>query len=445
MARLHLGWAALVLFAGCSFDTKGLSFAGGGDDGGVNDIDASAQMFDANPDDPDGAPPVDADTTPDSSPPIDADTTPDADVPDPIGEDVAHVPPAAELSDIGTLTLVDGDMLDTTDLELNGGALPAGVTFDTSPQEAGDAPEIAVLHVRRLIVANNATVNVRGDRPLVVIASREITVDGVLDASAAGGRPGAGGSLAQAGAGAGGDGEHAPNSFRESGGGGAGFGTAGARGGHAICMPNCTNAEGGEAGDSYGAPALPNLVGGSGGGQGGVDGQCTPGAGGAGGGAVQLYSGISIDIGANGGIHVGGGGGSGGMSCSNSSAGGGAGSGGAIFLQAPDVTHQGTLAANGGAGGGAGSGSGGDGDPGDDGVLGVTAAMGGGGGGSTGQAGGNGGTGALAPLQGVDDPGNGGNGGGGGAAVGRIAIIVNTSGTLLNLGITSPAADEDTY
>jgi len=446
VSRSAVGVLALaVLLVGCQFNEGGIAST---DDGGLTPdaavadgaAVADAQVTDARVTDAsdvdapsiDAAPPVPDAAVPDAA-------VPDANVPDagpgPIVEDVVHLPVGAEFSDHGNLVLGTG-IINTTNLTIGGAAPPADVTFDTVAQDPS-GPELAVLHVETLTISGGATVTVRGARPLVIVASGTIVIAGTLDSGAERDIPGAGGSGAGAGMGAGSDGEHR-GSFSDSGGGGAGYGTAGAAGGLATCGAACTDAPGGVAGPLYGMAALPELRGGSGGGA-AVD--CVSDAAGAGGGAVQLYSGVSITI--DGGINAGGGGGGRGLACGgNWGAAAGGGSGGAIFLQAPSITNNGLLISHGGGGGGS-AGDSNAGSPGDDGTLTTSTPQGGaGGGGSFSRAGGNGGA-AAAPQAG-GNAGNSGNGGGGGAAVGRIRVITS-SGTYVDTGSVSPPASVGTY
>ncbi len=433
---------AVALGAGCSFDSSGFDWPS---DGAVS-IDAAhfdAQVpIDAGPD----ADVTQPDARPDATPAIDARPAdaaqPDADVPDPIEEDVIHVPDGGEFSTLGELVLDSDVTIDTTALTIGGSAPPADVVFDNWAQSGG-GPDLAVLHVRSLTIESGIRVTVIGGRPLVILASRAVQIAGTLDASADHTAPGAGGAPPGSGPGAGGDGTHqAP--YYDGGGGGAGFGTDGAAGGASVCNPSCTDGEAGAAGTPYGTPELPRLGGGSGGGSGAAS-DCSATVGGGGGGAIQIYSATSITITGN--VAAGGGGGSGGISigCANATAGGGGGSGGAIFLQAPTVSHSGILAANGGGGGGGASGaSASDGGDGDNAGIGTTVASGGASGGSTGQDGGDGGALDTAPTEGGTST-NQGNGGGGGGAVGRIAVMIHSDSSFTPTGAISPAPFTGTY
>lgn len=305
-------------------------------------------------------------------------------------------------------------------------ALPEGDTLDVRPQ-LGSGPELAVLHVGSLDVASGAVVTIVGTRPLVIVAAGAASIAGTLDAGAHGVTPGAGGSPPAMGDGKGQPGQHEASQESDSGGGGAGFGTAGAAGG--LISGTCTVASGAE-GTAYGDANIAMLVGGSGGG-GSSGSQCTPDLGGAGGGALQITAPM-IAIDATGKVLAGGGGGRGGTDCgmSDVNSGPGGGSGGAIYLQATTIMNAGVIAANGGGGGGSSSTGSGSAMPGADGGSSTAQAAGG-----TGPRamGGKGGSADGAPTIGGNSS-CGTNAGGGGGAVGRIALVGMVSGA----GVTSP-------
>lgn len=362
-----------------------------------------------------------------------------------------HVPPAG--SAVGTADLVLDADVDTSALSIGGSTtLPAGVTFDVWPQLGSGGGELAVLHVRALSVPTSVTVRVTGSRALVVIAGGNITIDGQLAGNARGDEPGPGGAGPDAGIGKGNPGAHA-SSFRDSGGSGAGFATAGGTGGRVTgCMPTVGTVA---AGTTYGDAMLTTLLAGSGGGT-AYNGTCGNRPGGAGGGAIQLSSATQIAITLTGGINVGGGGGGGGRSPINTgcnmTAGSGGGSGGAIVLQAPLVNISGTLAANGGAGGSSAGDVEGDnnypsaqGEDGQDGALSDIAAAAGADVGVWSSAGGSGGANTAGPGDGLQNDDCDGNGGGGGGSVGRIVIAIPTSGAVMSTGTASPPHVPITY
>lgn len=244
--------------------------------------------------------------------------------------------------------------LDTDSGLIDSPALPAPtnfpeVTWSSVPQDAGSfdpahVRELGVLQVHDLIVPAGETLSITGERPLVIIASGTIRIEGILDAAADKTLPGSGG-FAGSGTITSGNPALGPGAatLATGAGGGGGYLTRG----------------GGQDGDtSMAGPAVAlstpmPLFGGSGG-YVNSTGNTTSGAGGAGGGAVYLLAQEAIIIGvaagdpAQSGIHVGGGGGD--PSGGSSSRGAGGGSGGTIVLDAPQVTVHGTLAANGGSG-----------------------------------------------------------------------------------------------
>jgi hypothetical protein len=359
----------------------------------------------------------------------------------PVLDDIVHVLATDETLGTGDWTLSTDATVHTSGAMFGWSVtLPPGVSFAAAPQDPS-GPSLAILHVRDLTITAGTDVRVLGGAPLVIIAD-QVTLAGVIDAGARLGTPGGGGN-ATGGTGAGANGAHR-GTYSDSGGGGASFGTLGARGGNAFCMQGCnpdSTVPGGAPGALYGTSLLDTLEGGSAGGRGTGPNSCTLGPVGAGGGAVQIYARTSITIVSGGGINTGGGGGAGGEQCNNnwSSAHGG-GSGGAIFLQSPIVTSAGVLAANGG-GGGAGAGQNSAGADGANGALGTSPAAGGPSNGPYSAAGGAGAAGATSATSGGDigDAGNGGGGGGGG---GRIVIRFRTAVTA---GTASPTATTAAY
>ena len=354
-----------------------------------------------------------------------------------------HVPAGGRAPGSGAVSLGNG-VIDTATLSIPGG-LPGGVTFDVWPQ-GGALPDLAVLHVSTFAVSGGATVRVLGSRPLVVVASGVISINGVLDAGARRATPGAGGNDAMTGSGAGGIGKHSGTYF-DSGAGGGGFGSVAAAGGGATCNTTCGSTITGGAAGTPNGDLVSALIGGSGGGNPATSASCGATTGGAGGGAVQLSSPTSIAIGSGGGVLAGGGGGDGGVNCNGGTwgAGGGGGSGGGIVLQAPVIMNQGVLAANGGGGGGGagtndgnGSGPGIHGQPGSDGGGSTAVAVAGGDVGTWSSSGGNGAALTGAAQVGVTNTDSDGNGGGGGGAVGRILFAVTT----VSMGTCSPAPQQ---
>lgn len=463
--------AALVLGPGCSaLVAPDPSRLGGGADAGPG-VDAGSGGVDASTDD---------------TGPIGVDAGPgdvDAGLPRDAGTDAR--PGCVPGCVAGTLTTCVGSaaMVQTCDLGCApGGALrcgemvPSNVTaallragtrdlsvdasgaaFDTStcaavsvdsmvvPQSGG--PELCVLVVHNVRV--EGILSITGRRPLAIIASGDVQIDGVIDVSAELARPGPGGGnggtpSARTGSGAapGAGGEHV-GTYADGGGGGGGYCGVGGDGGSGSTVPF---ARGGVGGIRIDPRELSPLVGGSGGGVGpggepATGGRGNSGLGGGGGGAVQISSPVRIRI--FGSIVAGGGGGIGGRNndlYTNWGAGGGGGSGGAVLLEAPEIEIGGRLVATGGAGASSG-GSGFLGINGEDG-LGLTPASGGPASPSASEnysaAGGDsGGGGVVDGLDGESNAFNGSNGGGGGGGAG--CLVLRTPGGVDPGGARSPS------
>jgi len=215
-----------------------------------------------------------------------------------------------------------------------------------------------------VIAATNVTVIggmiATGTRPLVVVATDSITVNGgakidVSSVTGTGARRGAGSNFEQCSRS-----DKGRNDTGGAGGGGGGsFGTVGGKGGTGDLNnsdPPGTPATGGNPGAAASSVAV--LRGGCSGGAGGEGDNSPGGAAGDGGGAVYLIAGNRITI--NGDIFASGGGGRvTGTPGGRQEGGGGGGSGGMIVLDAPTLQVQGRVAANGGAGGGGGGNVGG--------------------------------------------------------------------------------------
>lgn len=331
--------------------------------------------------------------------------------------------------DLSAADLVDPTIIDTSKLQLAfGGPLaapPAGVDFK-------DVAGVAVLRVGAW--SQSAIVKVQGSRPLVVLASKAVSIAARVDAAADQATPGPGGDAQGKGAGFGTSGAH--GEYCDPGGGGGGFGAPGGAAG----APPCGSATAGIGGLPYGA-SLFDFAGGSGGGKG--SGSCG-GAGGAGGGAIQISSLARIDVVGGGAISAGGGGGGGG--CKNpGNGGGGGGSGGGVFLEAIAIAIDGALAANGGAGGEGGYNdlfNGRDGQPGTNALVDVMPAPGGGAQ-SSDRPGGEGGARAT-PAGQLPAKANVDNTGGGGGAVGRIWLRTRGAPASTPSGRISPPPAFDT-
>src|SRR5579871_3394496 len=133
------------------------------------------------------------------------------------------------LAATGDLTV--SKTIDTGAHKIDGAAPANGVTFGDAMEPGNLA--VSILAVHDLTIANGATVKVSGPRPLVIVASGAITVDGILDGSARKGAAGPGGQGmggVMMAAGTGGDGAH-NGQYDDSGGGGGGFGATGGKGG----------------------------------------------------------------------------------------------------------------------------------------------------------------------------------------------------------------------
>jgi hypothetical protein len=316
--------------------------------------------------------------------------------------------PASDLRIEGSGRLV----YDTTTGAFDGAGPDDPVTFM-------DEEGVRIITVEDFSLDSDVTLRVRGEHPLMIVASGEITVKGTIDASSAWDpvkrdydrgpgalsecptAPALEGSACDEGGG---------------GGGGGGFGGAGGAGGTGGVLRACGDVEGAPGGDGGAEVPVPTKIragcDGAHGGEG--NGDEWYGDGGAGGGAVHLVAGKGIKV--EGTIHAGGAGGA--PAQDRRSGGGGGGSGGYIGLEAPLIVIDAyaILAANGGGGGG-GTEDPGQADAGKNGLPGADAAAGG-----RGHLGGSGGPGSkdgrLAGLPGgAGDRGGGGGGGGAGYIV----------------------------
>lgn len=275
---------------------------------------------------------------------------------------------------------------------------------------AANQPDSCIVVGQKLTVT---TVIAHGNRPLVLLASDAVILNGLDVASKHGRNPGAGSQPCTVGG-------ALPTSTANGGGGGAGgsFVTLGGSGGQG---DNGTNADGGTP-----VPlVVPGVL------RGGCHGQVGAAAGsqagggeaGSGGGAVFIVAGNKITI--SGSVNASGGGASG--SPANKGGGGGAGAGGMIVMFAPAITALGaTIFANGGGGGAGSPGT----NVGDTGAAATdpTAIMAQGAGGTAGA--GTGGAGSVSSSQpGNGTGGSGGHGGGGGGgSTGFIAANVTLAG-----------------
>ena len=209
------------------------------------------------------------------------------------------------------------------------------VTDDVA--QIGGGPNVMVVRLRGLSITGGYTLQLTGDKPIIILVAGDVVVDGggLIDAGARAGVPGPGGSSPACADKATGLGEVA--TVDGWGGGGGGFGTAGGQGGY-----NVVN--GGLA-----SGTLTPLRGGCAGGTGNT----TPGMGqlaGAGGGAVELSASGTIAIGATSAANIAA---SGGGAPAFTGGGNGGGAGGAVLLVSPVAATFGAgsaLRANGGSG-----------------------------------------------------------------------------------------------
>lgn len=353
-------------------------------------------------DDAGGSPGGPPDAAPDAFLALDA-PGPDAMVPSPTGFVPLHVKPAS-LRFLAPDVVMNGGSIDTDALTLNGNTSPYFIRQDS----------YAILFAGVFAVQSSTAIH--GGSPLIIVASGQVNINAPLDASAHADVPGPGASTTGTGHVGVSAFDPGPAMIRlSSGGGGGSHGSPGGVGG----SPSSTVVPGGSSGATYGASPQDPLVGGS---PGGIGGFATSGSGGGGGGALQISSGVSINVFSTR-ISVGGGGGVGGHGGLNGGAGGGA--GGEILLEAPTISFQnsGALSLNALGGGGGAGGSQGSSVPGGDGVD----ANDGGAGGPAGVPhSGAGGAGATMLSDTLVDAqsgsGDGADGGGGGGGAGRIFL-----------------------
>jgi hypothetical protein len=300
-------------------------------------------------------------------------------------------------NNLGNLIIAADEVFDT-----DTGTLQGGVVGEAYPPGVGT---YWLVYLTTLQVESGHRLQVHGVKPLIIVATDFVTIDGLVEVELPSSvqTPGC---TSTAGSGM---------SLNAAGGGGGSFGTTGGAGGASGTSIGAP----GTPGAQYGLSTLVPLVTGCSGGSGGVASTNIGGAGGRGGGAIEISAMTSISIGANAYIQAWGIGGGPGvavpcMTCFPG--GGGGGSGGAILLEAPTITVDGDVCADGG-GGGEGAGTGPQG-----GTRGDCTTAGGSAGGHASSDGGDGGNGdPKFPITGGTGMGNGGGGGGGGGQ-GRIHI-----------------------
>lgn len=280
---------------------------------------------------------------------------------------------------------------------------------------------VCVVAATELTIAPGITVRALGSRPLVLVGTSTVTMDGTIGASSLRTQPaGAGSSTSPCAVALPADADTGGG----AGGAGGSFGGTGGSGGTGDTN-NSGLPEGARPGQGAASPSAPVVVrGGCSGGAGGT-GVGPGGVGGRGGGAIYMIAGTSITV--TGRVYAVG---EGGRFGNNLGGGGGAGSGGLLGFDAPTVTISGAVIANGGGGGeGAGIGAGTNGVAGGDGTSNGARAPGG----VSGTAGGNGGDssgGGSSDAIGGQGVFEGGGGGGGGAGYiyvkGTMTPAVNT-------------------
>ncbi|MEM9489384.1 MAG: hypothetical protein AAGC55_09580 [Myxococcota bacterium] len=350
------------------------------------------------------------------------------------GCEVTSPGPAIEIADV---QIIDTDTLPPV---LNGTELHAARFVQP------DGDELLIVAVTDLDITAQGVLEVTGSRPLVIVASGEIAIQGVLYAGAQDAQSGPGGdsqACQSRGAGSPGQTQTADGDMTAgTGGGGGGFGSSGGSGAQ---VP-----DGGEVmpgGLDSGDDRLSPLRGGCSGGAGGQYNGAGDGAGGGAGGAVHLIAGDRLIVDDGGVVTAPGGGGQG--ASGTQGGGGGGGSGGAIVLEASELDIRGAITANGG-GGGEGRRGGSSSNAGDDGSDDSADSAPGGADGAN--SGGDGGAGSAGDEMARDgQPGindtrllsrRGGGGGGGGGGVGRIRIIAH-DGELSRAAATISPAPRD--
>jgi hypothetical protein len=300
---------------------------------------------------------------------------------------------------------ISGDTSLKTD---DGTTMPANPAIACAPMMPGSTPAVCALFATSIKIDLDVTLSSFGGKPLVLLATDSIDIEGTLDvASHLGGSAGAGSPHAACSAGT--------NPKTAGGGQGGSYGTVGGSGGDADGAPS----SGGVAGTTL---AIDMLAGGCPGANGDAGG-----TGGAGGGATFLATPMLV-VGDGGAIDASGASGAGAPSGKHGGGGGGAGGLVAISVGTLYLVGNAQIFANGGHGGGGSSqataGSDGS-DP--------TNAASGGGSGSGADTGGSGGAGAdrnpaaagMAATGGND--GGGGGGGGAGALYIRPTVLTNTT------------------
>lgn len=278
-----------------------------------------------------------------------------------------------------------------------------------------DTTPLMVFAGRNVTIDLGTEVQLRGDRPAVLLALGTMTIAGRITAQDSiaqyagqgGGFSDPSGAGPQQGLGPGGG-----YAVSGAGAGGGSYCGLGGKGGDETGTPTT----GASPGAAYGSANLVPLRGGS---SGGLQGNHS----GAGGGAIHLAASGRVNVTADAVINMGGLGGG--------WFGNGGGSGGAVLIEGDTVSVAGKIAANGGGGGGGSTAGGGDGAN----ATGDAVAALGGAGGASGSAGGIGSSGDQ--INGAAAAGVSGQPGGGGGGAGWIRVNTR-SGTPDSVGLLSP-------
>jgi hypothetical protein len=330
------------------------------DEGGVVEMDAAHDADMHKPDVDEMEPDAELDSGLDASDPL-LDATieagADADAAEPTWP---YVPSNVDVED-GVLSALDREdiALDcATTAIINSSDPPSASGFCAAVPELvvieqqNGGGDVLVVVMSSLSIEATSTLKLVGSRPIVLLVEGDVSVAGLIDASADGAVSGPGGNLSCAGS-TGTTGNDAPTTnngaYGASGGGGGGFGSAGTASGPS----GSTSAVAGGAVSGDGT--LVPLRGGCSGGRGGFGDGPAPMPmmhphGGGGGGALQLSVAGAFEL--TGVINAGGGGGAAGRNIQGG--GGGGGSGGAVLIEAEMllIDDAAVIAVNGGAGGG---------------------------------------------------------------------------------------------
>ncbi len=294
--------------------------------------------------------------------------------------------------------------------------VPAATTI----AQAG-GPDAVLVSVTRLTLMPGATLRVQGPRPVIIAASGDVSLAGLVEVLAGASECADGGA-----------GRPGFDDTTNGGGGGGSFSTPGGNGGPGSTPVIGSPGAGGAAGVVNGSATLVPLRGGCPGALGAQSGVPRPAAGG---GALQITSAAGIFV--AGPITAPG---QGGARAGNGTGGNGAGSGGAVALEALQLTISapGSITAQGG-GGGEGAGPAQSGEPGQQGTADAGPAIGGSNGFNTGGPGGNGACAVSAATNGQSGTLGLGNGGGGGGGLGRVRLRAVSCSVGVGVLVSPPA------